>query len=268
MREWVMLDSLYIGAAGMHAQQVSVDSIANNLANLNTTAFKKNRVSFEDLVYRELLVQNGPVGEETNVLRVGTGSVVSSNEKVFLSGDLKKTDNPLDVAIRGQGFLEVAMPDGSVAYSRAYSRAGTLQVTADGLLAGASGLPLVPNIQVPPDAQDLLVDSTGHVSAKVPGEQAMVELGQIELVNFQNPAALNAIGENLYAATERAGPPNSGKPGDDGYGTLAQGYLEGSNVKLVEEMVNLVLAQRTYELNAKIVQAADEMLAISNNLRR
>lgn len=259
-----MLDSLYIGATGMHAQQVSVDSIANNIANINTTAYKKNRASFEDLMYRELLLQNGVVGDESNVLRLGTGSVVSSNGKVFQPGDLKKTDNPLDVAIRGQGFLEVSMPDGS----SAYSRAGTLQVTSEGLLAAASGMPLIPNVQVPPDAQDIVVDATGRVSAKVPGEQAMVELGQIELVNFQNPTALNAIGENLYSATERTGPPSNGKPGDEGYGSLAQGYLEGSNVKLVEEMVNLVLAQRTYELNAKIVQAADEMLAISNNLRR
>jgi flagellar basal-body rod protein FlgG len=259
-----MNDALYISATGMQAQQLNVDTIANNLANVNTTGFKKNRVSFQDVFYRSAnpaAVGNDP---EAALVTLGLGTLVSSNSKSFLPGDLKQTDVSLDLAIRGSGFFEVEMPDGS----STYTRFGGLRVTSDGLLGTAAGYPLKQRIQIPTEATEIVIDSSGKVSAKMPDETSLVELGQIELVNFANPQGLDALGDNLYGATTAAGSPVTVKPGESGMGTIAQGYLESSNVKLAEEMVNLVLAQRAYELNAKVIQAADEMLSISNNLRR
>lgn len=259
-----MNDALYISATGMQAQQLNVDTIANNLANVNTSGFKKNRVSFQDVFYRSA----GPasVDADPNAVPVtlGLGTLVSSNAKSFQPGDLKQTDGPLDLAIRGNGFLEVEMPDGS----STYTRFGGLRVTSDGLLGTAAGYPLKQQIRVPAEATEIVFDNAGKVSAKLPNESNLVEIGQIELVAFANPQALDPLGDNLYGAAPAAGAAVSDKPGENGMGTIAQGYLESSNVKLAEEMVNLVLAQRAYELNAKVIQAADEMLAISNNLRR
>jgi flagellar basal-body rod protein FlgG len=259
-----MLDSLYIGASGMHAQQMNVDVISNNLANVNTSAFKKNRVSFEDLLYRETVRQGGLLGTADSVHRLGVGAGISGTSKIFIAGELKKSDSPLDLAIRGQGFLEVTLPDGTAAYTRS----GTMEVNRDGFLTTTDGHVLKPAIQIPGDAREIVVEPTGRVLARVPSEKDLVEIGQLELVNFTNPGGLDPIGGNLYVATEKSGDPMIGKPGDDGYGTVAQGFLESSNVKLVEEMINLIIAQRAYEINAKVVQAADEMLGMSNNLRR
>lgn len=259
-----MIESLYIGATGMHAQQLHVDAISNNLANVNTPGYKKSRVSFQDLMYREL----GRLGIDSNTTeatqRFGSGVAAMQMGKLFQNGELKKTDSPMDIAINGKGFLEVTLPDGS----SAYTRSGALQVTPEGLLATSDGNPLRSSIQIPSDAKDILIDASGRVMVSVPNEKERIEAGQIEMVDFINPAGLAPIGENLYINTEKAGEPVAGAPGVDSFGQISQGYLEASNVKMVEEMVSLILAQRAYEVSSKVVQASDEMLGISNNLRR
>ncbi|MGY1490782.1 flagellar basal-body rod protein FlgG [Methylobacillus pratensis] len=259
-----MIDSLYIGATGMQAQQLHVDAIANNLANVNTTGFKKNRISFEDAFYQAAGSVWSTANQAPDAVILGMGTLVSANAKSFTQGDPKSTENPLDVAIRGNGFFEVILPDGS----SAYTRSGSFKVNADGLLGTAQGYELKQQIQVPADMTDIVIDTQGKVSVKTSTSSDWSEVGQLELAAFANPEALQPLGEGLYLASDKAGLPLVGRPGEDGLGSLAQGYLESSNVKLAEEMVNLVLAQRAYELNAKIIQASDEMLSISNNLRR
>lgn len=258
-----MMNSLYIGATGMHGQQQNVDTIANNLANVNTPGFKKSRVAFSDAVYKAAST-TGITDAAIDSVVAGMGTLVSSNAKSFVPGEIKQTGGALDVAIRGNGFFEVLLPDGS----SAFTRHGALQVNKDGLLGTAEGYPLKQQIQIPSEVLETVIDATGKVSARMQNENALVELGQLELSNFSNPASLDPIGENLFVLSERTGQPIVAKPGEDGLGGLAQGYLESSNVQLAEEMVNLVLAQRAYELNAKVIQASDEMLSISNNLRR
>ena len=257
-----MLDSLYIAATGMQAQQLNVDTISNNLANVNTSAFKKNRVSFADLMYREVSKGNRPLGSTAN--RYGVGVGVSSTGKLFTAGDVKKTDQPLDLAIRGKGLFEVTLPDNSVAYTRG----GSLQRDKDGVLTTVEGYPLNPNVRIPVDAIGVTIDSTGKVMAQVPDETDPIEVGAITLVDFVNPTALRPLGDNLYVPTEKSGDPITGKPGEQGLGLLAQGFLEASNVQLVDEFVNLIVAQRAYEANSKAIQASDEMLGLINNLRR
>lgn len=259
-----MIDALYIGATGMQAQQLHVDAIANNLANVNTSGFKKNRISFEDAFYQAATPSVDGQDQSLSQIMLGMGAIVSSNSKLFTQGELKATDSSLDVAIRGNGFLEVLLPDGS----SAYTRYGALKVTDNGLLGTNSGYDLKQQIQISSDMSEIVIDSQGKVSGRTSSNSSLVELGQIELVNFPNLEGMQAIGENLYLSSDKAGHPITGLPGSDGLGSLAQKYLEASNVKLADEMVNLVLAQRAYELNSKIVQASDEMLAISNNLRR
>jgi flagellar basal-body rod protein FlgG len=259
-----MIDSLYIGASGMQAQQLSVDTIANNLANVNTPGFKRNRVSFQDLLYREVARANGLPGSTGNVFRSGVGVGVAGTSKVFTEGDIKKTDNPLDIAIRGQGFMEVLTPEGNSAYTRSAS----LKVNKDGYLVTLDGLALKASLRIPTEAKEIEVTPAGLVIAKLGAKLDPLEVGQIELVNFMNPAGLAATGDNLYNATEQSGQANYAKPGEDGFGTLAQGFQEASNVKLVEEMVNLMVAQRAYEVSAKVVQISDELMGMSNNLRR
>lgn len=258
-----MIDALYIGATGMAAQQTAVDTVSNNLANVNTSAYKKSKVSFEDMVYRPVTPKNILGSTESANALQGTGVGVAGVGKLFTLGELKKTDNAFDVAINGQGFIEVLMPDGNVAYSRA----GTLEVNRDGLLSVAGGNPLSRMIRVPPDASQLMIDSDGTVRAIVANEKDPVELGQLDLAMFSNPGGLNPTGGNLYLATEQSGSAALVKPGEQGSGALQQGYLESSNVKLVEEMINLMLAQRAYEVNTKVVQAADNLMQMSNNLR-
>jgi flagellar basal-body rod protein FlgG len=267
-----MFDALYIGATGMQAQQLNVDTIANNLANVNTSGFKKGRVSFTDLVTRDTAplqpatsADGGlEIGPLAALPRLGAGVGAANVSKVFDVGDLKQTGSAFDVAIQGEGFLEVAMADGS----RAFTRGGTLKVNADGMLVTQSGYPLRPGITVPPDATSISIGADGHVRISVPNQAAPVDAGQLEIARFMNPASLLAQGDDLYRATEVSGEPMPGKPGQDGVGTLAQGFLEGSNVKLVDELVNLMVAQRAYEASVKIVQASDEMLGMVNNLHR
>lgn len=258
-----MLDSLYIAATGMSAQQLNVDTISNNLANVSTNAFKRNRINFADLMYREVARGSRPLGAGAgNLYGVGVG--VTATGKVFVAGDVKKTDLPLDLAIRGKGLFEVTLPDNSLAYTRG----GSLQLDKEGVLTTAEGFVLNPAIRIPPDATRLTIESSGRVLATLPDERDPVEVGTITLVDFVNPTALRPLGDNLYLPTDNSGDPIPGRPGEQGLGLLAQGFLEASNVQLVDEFVNLIVAQRAYEANSKAIQASDEMLGITNSLRR
>jgi flagellar basal-body rod protein FlgG len=249
-----MIDSLYIGATGLHAQQLNVDTVANNLANVNTVGFKRSRVNFEDVMVREVQRANGLPGSEDNQLRLGGGVGVAGTHKLFNAGELKKTDHAFDVAIR----------DGQTVYTRT----GRLSVNRDGFLATAEGHALRPAIAVPADARSIDIAADGSVLATFGDARDAEEIGRVELATFAHAAGLQALGGNLYGVTEASGEPTLGQPGEDGRGTLAQGYLEASNVKLVDEMVNLMVAQRAYEVSAKVIQASDELMSLSNNLRR
>ncbi|MGD8641251.1 MAG: flagellar basal-body rod protein FlgG [Gammaproteobacteria bacterium] len=259
-----MSESLYIAASGMHAQQLNIDVIANNLANVNTTAFKKSRVQFEDLMYREITKANGLVGDEQNSHAVGVGTGVSNTSKEFSMGEIKQTQRPLDLAINGNGFYEVVLPDGSYGYTRS----GSFHVDSDGYLASNDGYIVSPLVQIPADTEQVLINPDGTVKVQVSGEDELIETGRIELAKFVNPAGLNPMGDNLYIPTQQSGDALYSVPGRDGTGVVAQGFLESSNVTLVEELTNLILAQRAYEINSKVVQASDEMMSIVNNLRR
>ncbi|MYM32223.1 flagellar basal-body rod protein FlgG [Duganella sp. CY15W] len=260
-----MNDALYIAATGMQMQQKSVDTIANNLANLSTTGFKKSRVTFEDLVYRELnRAGAADEGQPARSLWHGGGVGMFSLAKTFTPGELRKTDSPLDLAIQGDGFLEVLMPDGSAAYSRG----GALMVDRDGFLATADGHQLKPAIHVGLDVKSVQVRADGQVLVQSRDQSAASEAGRIELSHFNDTTGLVSLGSNLYLPSARSGDAVYSKAGEEGAGTLAQGYLEASNVNLVSEMVDLMAAQRAYESSVKVIQAADEMLGMSNNLRK
>lgn len=264
-----MFDALQIAATGMQAQQLNVDAIANNLANVNTPGFKKARVTFSDLVTQGGVNAVPPGLEDVGLSslalqRVGAGVSVASIAKLFDAGDLRKTDAPMDVAIAGDGFLEVAMADGS----RAFTRGGTFKVGTDGTLATQTGQALKPSITVPEDTQALTISSDGKVYSASAAKPTPVEIGQLQLVRFMSPGTLTAMGDNLYRSSDASGEPISGRAGEDAMGTVRQGYLEGSNVKMVDEMVNLMVAQRAYEASVKVVQASDEMLGMVNNLRK
>ena len=256
-----MTDALYVAATGMRAHQTQVDTIANNVANVNTTGFRRETVSFSSVMAALQTGATDPLGASVraNLTARGAGAIASLQLSTN-GGELKQTQQPLDVAIDGSGFFEVTLPDGSPAYTRA----GALSVTADGLLAGA-GLPLAGRIAVPADAGDLRITADGHVLANLP-DRENVELGTIELASFANPAGLEAMGDNLFRATGSSGETQLAAPGESGNGTLRQGYLESSNVQLVDELVSLMVAQRGFEMNSKIVQAADQMLGIANAL--
>ncbi|MDQ8035311.1 MAG: flagellar basal-body rod protein FlgG [Bordetella sp.] len=267
-----MYDALYISATGMQAQQTNLETIANNLANVNTTGFKKGRVAFTDLVVQEAARRSAPdeaaagagwgLTGPRQMANVGVG--VASTARLFEMGDLKKTDAPLDIAIQGEGFIEVSLPDGS----SAFTRGGTLKVNQEGLLATASGYPLKAHLSVPENTEHLMIGPDGKVRASVPGQPSATDIGTIDLVRFTGPEALTSLGNQLYRSSVGSGEPIAAKAAEDGMGSLAQGFLEGSNVKLSDEMVNLMLAQRVYEANVKVIQAADDMLGMVNSLRK
>lgn len=267
-----MYDALQIAATGMQAQQTQVETIANNLANVNTVGYKRSRLSFADLVTTPpggaaatAAVGASGLGDAAAAsLARGTGVRVASILKSFEPGELRKTESAFDVTIVGEGFFEALMPDGS----RAYARGGTLKVTSDRQLATVAGAVLKPGLSIPDSAQGLVIDEEGRVHAQIDGRAQPSELGQLDLVRFTGPGALEPIGDNLYRATEASGDPIAGRAGSDGMGSLRQGYLEASNVKLVQEMVDLMVAQRAYEASVKLVQASDEMLGLINNLRK
>jgi flagellar basal-body rod protein FlgG len=263
-----MIRALYSAASGMTAQQLNVDNIANNLANASTAGFKQRRVQFQDLMYQTMVQPGAAAGQQTVVpvgLQLGLGTRTSGNEIVFSQGSFAQTDNPLDVAIQGKGFFQVRRASGELAYTRA----GTFQVDKSGTMVTAEGDALEPQITIPAEAQAVVIASDGTVTYSMPNQTNTQQAGQIQLANFQNPAGLNGLGNNLYAPTDASGDATVGTPGGaEGLGSLMQGYTEQSNVSVVEEFINLIVAQRGYEANSKVVQAADNMYQQVNNLSR
>ena len=262
-----MIRALYTAASGMNAQQANIDNVAHNLANVNTTGFKKSRVEFEDLVYQQLKAPGTATSQETEApvgLEAGLGSRPVAIARNFSAGNLRSTQGPLDVAIEGAGFFQVTLPGGETGYTRA----GTLHLSGQGQIVTADGFAIEPAITIPANAVSVSISKDGIVSVQLSDQQASQQVGTIELANFQNPAGLQARGGNIFVATTASGDPQTGVPGTDGLGTLAQGFVEDSNVSVVEEMVNMILGQRAYEANSKVIRAADEMLQQINNLPR
>lgn len=260
-----MMRSLWTAATGMSAQQLNIDVIAHNLANVNTTGFKKSRADFEDLLY-QTIKQPGASNAAGEVLptgmQVGMGVRPVAVQKLFSQGDYQQTDNQLDLAIEGQGFFKILMGDQEV-----YTRAGAFKLNKDRVIVDANGYPLQPQITVPENATSIVVDSSGLVTAML-ADGTSAELGQITLVNFPNPAGLYAIGRNYFKPTAASGDPVEGNPGTGAFGTIAQGFLEMSNVNVVDEMVAMIIAQRAYEINSKAIQTSDQMLQVANQLKR
>jgi flagellar basal-body rod protein FlgG len=263
-----MIRALYSAGSGMSAQQTNVDNIAHNLANASTVGFKMRRAQFQDLLYQNLIQPGAAAGAQTVVpsgLQLGLGTRPSSNEIIFVQGDFASTGNPLDIVIQGKGFFQVRRPSGELAYTRG----GAFHLDRDGNIVTSDGDPLEPQITLPPEAQSITIATDGTVSYTLPGQTAVQQAGQIQIANFANPAGLNSLGRNLYAPTDASGEPTLGTPGgQEGLGSLQQGYLEQSNVSVVEEFINLIVSQRAYEANSKIVKAADEMYQQVNNVTR
>jgi flagellar basal-body rod protein FlgG len=261
-----MIRALFSAASGMTAQQMNVDNIANNLANANTAGYKARRVQFQDLLYQNVMQPGASASAQTVLpagLQLGMGTRPASNEIIFTQGSFSETDNPLDVVIQGSGFFQVLQPSGQMAYTRD----GEFQLDRSGNIVTASGNPVQPQITIPADAQSITIAADGTVSYTQPKQTAATVAGQIQLANFQNPAGLSTIGGNLYTPTEASGDPTLGAPGGSaGLGSLQQGYTEQSNVSVVEEFINLIVSQRAYEANSKVVKAADEMYQAVNNL--
>jgi flagellar basal-body rod protein FlgG len=263
-----MIRALYSAGSGMNAQQINVDNIAHNLANANTSGFKMRRTQFEDLLYQTLVQPGSAAGSQTVVptgLQIGLGARPASNEIIFTQGSFQLTSNPLDVVIEGRGFFQVRRPSGEIAYSRA----GNFHLDRDGNMVTTEGNPIEPQITIPPQAQAISIAPDGTVSFTLPGQNAAQVAGQIQIANFVNPAGLNSIGSSLFLPTDASGEPTVSVPGgQEGVGTLMQGYLEQSNVSIVEEFINMIVSQRAYEANSKVVRAADEMYQQVNNLTR
>lgn len=254
-----MFSSLWIAKTGLDAQQTQMDVISNNLANASTTGFKASRASFQDLMYQN----EGQPGSQTTQqtespsgLLLGTGVKVVGSEKLFTQGAITQTGNPLDVAIQGNGFLQVSLPDGTLAYTRD----GSLHEDQNGQVVTADGYPLVPSITLPANVNSITIGTDGTVSITSNGSTASTQVGSVQLATFVNPAGLQPMGQNLYLETQSSGTAQTGQPGVNGMGTLQQGSLESSNTNVVEEMVNMIEAQRTYEMNSKSISAVDDML--------
>ncbi len=263
-----MIRALYSAASGMTAQQMNVDNIAHNLANANTVGYKMRRAQFQDLLYQTMVQPGAAAGSQTVIptgLQVGLGARAVSNEIVFTQGSFVASSNPLDLVIEGRGFFQVRRPTGEVAYTRA----GQFHLDRDGNMVTADGEQLEPQITLPAEAQAVSIGTDGTVSYTQPGQSAAQVAGQIQLANFANPAGLSSLGRNLYSQTDASGEPTVGNPGgQEGIGSLMQGYYEQSNVSVVEEFINLIVSQRAYEANTKVVRAADEMYQQANQLQR
>ena len=254
-----MLRSLWIAKTGMEAQQLQLDNISHNLANVATNGYKRSHAVFEDLMYQNLRQSGAASSDQTQLptgLQVGLGVRPVATARNFTQGALQQTGNSLDVAINGNGFLPVQMPDGTTAYTRD----GALKMDSQGQIVTSNGYTVLPGITVPAGAQSVTIADDGTVGAMMPGQAAPQTLGQFQLVNFANPAGLEPRGENLYAETGSSGAPNMGAPGTDGLGKLQQGFVETSNVNVVEELVAMISTQRAYELNSKAIQTSDQML--------
>jgi flagellar basal-body rod protein FlgG len=244
----------------MSAQQRKLDVTANNIANVNTTGFKQSRAEFQELLYAQ---QRAAGGDNPTGIEVGSGVRTAATQKNFSQGMLEATENPLDLAVEGEGFFRVVRQTGELAYTRA----GNFKLDQQGQLVTSEGLLVEPNIQVPEDAQSLSVTRDGRVVVVLEGDTTEVEIGQIELTMFANPAGLRSLGRNLFEATEASGQPLDGIPGEQGMGQISQGYLEGSNVEVTEEMISMIVSQRAYEINSKVIRTADEMLRSATQIR-
>ncbi|HEX5123722.1 MAG TPA: flagellar basal-body rod protein FlgG [Rhodanobacteraceae bacterium] len=254
-----MFSSLWIAKTGLDAQQTRMAVTSNNLANVNTTGFKRSRAAFEDLMYQNERQPGAQSSQATQVpagTMVGTGVRVVGTEKLFSQGELVQTNNPLDIAVQGRGMFQVTMPDGTVAYTRD----GSFHLNSDGQIVTNSGYPLEPALTVPANAQSVTIGSDGTVSVALPGQAAPAQIGTVQTADFINPAGLEARGENLFVETASSGAPQTGTPGLNGLGTITQGSLESSNVNVVEELVNMIETQRAYEMNSKAISASDQML--------
>ncbi|MFZ5947792.1 MAG: flagellar basal-body rod protein FlgG [Stygiobacter sp.] len=261
--------ALRTAASGMYAQQLNIEVVSNNIANINTTGFKKNKADFQDLMYQEVninpLTSETPGVEQTTTskIQIGNGVKPAASSKIFIQGDITQTNNQLDLAIQGDGFFQVRRADGTFVYTRD----GSFKLNADGKIVTSSGFQLEPGFVLPQDIESLQIGKDGSVVANLVGGGNNV-LGTIELARFMNNAGLMAIGDNLYVETPASGQPIIGTPGDQGFGTINQGYLEASNVDIVEEMIAMIAAQRAYEINSKTVKTVEEMMTMANNLKR
>ena len=254
-----MIRSLWISKTGLDAQQTQMDVIANNLANVSTHAFKRSRAVFEDLLYQTLRQPGAQSSGQTQLpsgLQLGTGVRPVATERIFTQGNLQQSSNPLDIAIQGNGFFQVQMPDGTAAYTRD----GAFQVNSQGQLVTASGFPIQPAITIPPNTMSITISRDGVVSAQRQGTTGSTQVGNLQLTGFMNAAGLQSVGENLYIETAASGTPGANAPGTNGMGLLSQGYVETSNVNVVEELVAMIQTQRAYEINSKAIQASDQML--------
>jgi flagellar basal-body rod protein FlgG len=254
-----MIRSLYIAKTGLEAQQTNLDVITNNLANVSTNGFKRSRAVFEDLLYQNIRQPGAQSSQQTALpsgLQIGTGVRNVATERIFTQGNPQATGNAKDIMINGSGFFQVLLPDGSTAYTRD----GSFQLDANGQMVSSSGYTIQPTITIPANAQEITVGRDGVVSVKLPGSTAPAQVGTLLVANFVNPAGLEAKGENLYVETGSSGAPSTNTPGANGAGALMQGYVETSNVNVVEEMVNMIQTQRAYEINSKAINTSDQML--------
>ena len=262
-----MIRSLWTAASGMQAQTANIDVIANNLSNVNTAGFKRSRAEFQDLLYQTLRppgVSSASGSQMSSGIQIGHGTRLITTQKSFIQGDFQNTQNELDLAIEGPGFFQISQPNGEVAYSRA----GNFKIDSEGRMVSPDGFLMEPEITIPTDALAVSISTSGTVSVLQPGSNTPTDVGTIQLARFVNPAGLEHIGRNLFLQTSSSGVPSVGAPGEDGLGMVAQGYLEMSNVSVVDEMVNMITAQRAYEINSKAIQTADDMLQAANNLKR
>jgi flagellar basal-body rod protein FlgG len=259
-----MNQALWIAKTGLDAQQTRMSVVSNNLANVNTTGFKQGRAVFEDLLYQNVRQSGGQTSQDTELpsgMSLGTGVRVVATEKLFTQGGMVQTDNAMDVAIKGRGFFQILMPDGNLAYTRD----GTFQRNAEGEMVTASGYVLQPSITIPDGVQSVTIGNDGVVSVQLAGQAAPSQVGSLETVDFINPVGLQPIGENLYLETASSGTAQAGTPGLNGFGSLVQGALEGSNVNVVSELVNMIETQRAYEMNSKAISTNDQMMQYLNN---
>jgi len=262
-----MIRAMRTAASGMLAQKLNVDNITNNLANVNTTGFKKSKMEFQDVLYQVLRMAGATSQEGSEVpvaLQIGYGAQAVATQRIFSQGDLSQTYNQLDIAIEGDGFIQIDLPDGT----QAYTRDGAMKISREGELVTSDGYLLSAAITIPAEAMQVNIGVDGTVSVINAGETEATEVGQILLVKFLNPSGLEGVGRNLYRQTLASGDPIEGIPGQEGLGNIRQGFLELANVETVEEMVNLIVAQRAYEINSKGIQTAEDMLQIANNLKR
>ena len=262
-----MIRSLWTSATGMQAQALNLDVISNNLANVNTSGFKKSRAEFQDLLYETIKPAGTPSSQDTQVpagIQLGHGTRPSTVLKIFSQGNMENTQNELDLAIEGDGFFQITLPNGGIAYTRD----GAFKLDSDGRIVNSDGFTLEPEIAIPSDALSISVGMDGTVSVLQAGDSTPTEVGTIELARFVNSAGLISMGKNLFITSEASGDEMTGTAGENGLGTLAQGFLEMSNVSVVDEMVNMITAQRAYESNSKAIQAADDMLQLANNVKR